>query len=359
MDQAPELVTEVVGGLGRITLNRPRALNALSFEMCRGFDAALEAWAKDDRVRAVLIRSASERAFSTGADVVRIHRSRHRLEAYSFPYYRLAYTGNARLFHFPKPFVALIDGIVMGGGVGLSVHGSHRVVSENLVLAMPETGIGLFADVGTSHVLPRAPGERGMYLALSGARIGAADAIHAGLADTYVPSARFAALEAKLAAADLSGDAHAAVSRALETFAENPGRSALEQHRAAIERCFAAHSVEEMIEALAAESSDWAAATAALLAQKSPTSLKLTCRLMREGAGLDFDDCMRLEYRLVRRCLAREDYYEGVRAAVIDKDGAPEWRPATLAEVRERDVAAHFEPLGTGELGFDWEPDLK
>ena len=140
MDQAPELVTEVVGGLGRITLDRPRALNALSFEMCRGFDAALEAWAGDERVRAVLIRSASERAFSTGADVLELHHARDRLEAYAYPYYRLAYTGNARLFHFPKPFVALIDGIVMGVGVGVSVHGSHRVVSENLVFAMPETG---------------------------------------------------------------------------------------------------------------------------------------------------------------------------------------------------------------------------
>ncbi len=359
MDPAPELITEVVGGLGRITLNRPRALNALSLEMCRGFDAALEAWARDDRVRAVLIRSASERAFSTGADVIRIHRARHRLEAYSYPYYRLAYGGIARLFHFPKPYVALIDGIVMGGGVGLSVHGSHRVVSENLVFAMPETGIGLFADVGTSHVLPRCPGEVGMYLALSGARIGAADAIHAGLADTYVPSGRLAALDARLAESDLSGDAHAAVGRALEAFAEIPGRSALEENRTAIERCFAPHSVEEMLEALAAEGSDWAAATAALLAEKSPTSLKLTCRVMREGARLDFDDCMRLEYRLVRRCLAREDYYEGVRAAVIDKDGAPEWQPATLAEVRERDVAAHFEPLGDDELGFDWGPDSK
>jgi len=167
MAEQPELLVEVVGGLGRLTLNRPRALNALSLGMCRDFDAALKRWAEDDRVRAALIRSASPRAFSVGADVVPLYQSRRRLESYSYPYYRLAYGGNARLFHFPKPYVALIDGIVMGGGVGLSVHGSHRVVTENLVFAMPETGIGLFPDVGATYVLPRCPGRINLIASLA------------------------------------------------------------------------------------------------------------------------------------------------------------------------------------------------
>jgi len=233
------------------------------------------------------------------------------------------------------------------------------VVTENLVFAMPETGIGLFPDVGATYVLPRCPGQIGMYLGLTGARLGAADALDAGLADAYVPHARLGALEAALAETDLAGDVHGGVTRVIEGFAEPPGAAPLQAHRAAIDRCFAADTVEEMVAALRAEDSDWGRETAALLAAKSPTSLKIAWRQLRGGRALGFDDCMRLEYRLVRRCLARDDYYEGVRAAVIDKDGAPTWRPPSLAEVGAAEVEAHFEPLGEAELSFDWDPVSK
>ena len=356
MGEQAEIQFAVRGRLGRITLNRPQALNALSHQMCLRHAAKLKEWARDKRVRAVLIRG-SGRAFCAGGDVVALYEARERLEAYAYPFYRDQYRGNARLFRFSKPYIALIDGIVMGGGVGVSLHGSHRVVTERALFAMPETGIGLFPDVGASHFLPRCPGRIGSYLGLTGARLRAADMLYAGIADHYLPSQRLGALEAALAGAELSGQAHAAVTELIEGFAEHSGAAPLEEHRDRIDRCFAPDSVERIIAALDAEGGAWARETAAVLARKSPTSLKLADRLLRAGAELEFDDCMRLEYRLVRRCLARHDLYEGIRAQVIGKDRAPRWRPERLDEVTEALIQAHFEPLGADELRFDWEQE--
>jgi enoyl-CoA hydratase len=261
--------------------------------------------------------------------------------------------GNVRLFRFPKPYVALMDGIAMGAGFGVAVHGSHRVVTENALLAMPETGIGLFPDVGATYFLARCPGQVGLYLGLTGARVGAADALYAGLADTFVPSERLPEMEAELAAVGTGSDARAAIGDVLARFAGHPGPAPLAAHRDTVDRCFGRESVEAIVAALEAECGEWARATAAEIGVKSPTSLKITFRQLRGGAGLDFEACMRLEYLMVRHCAARHDLYEGIRAAVIDKDRAPKWRPASLAEVSDDLVAAHFEPMDGADIVID------
>ena len=261
-------------------------------------------------------------------------------------FYRDEYTLNHRIKTYAKPYVALIDGVVMGGGVGVSVHGSHRVVTENALFAMPETGIGFFPDVGGSWFLPRMPGAIGMYLGLTGARLGAAEALYCGFATHHVPRARLADTAGALAAADSPG----AVGAALAAHGEEPGEAPLRTHGDAIDRCFTADSVEAIVAALEAEAGDWACETLAALAAKSPTSLKVTHRLIRGGAALDFAEATRVAFRLSQRFCAAHDFREGVRAAVIDKDRGPDWRPATLDAVSAAAVDAYFAPLGRGDL---------
>ena len=241
----------------------------------------------------------------------------------------------------------MIDGIDMGGGVGVSINGRHRVVTEATTFAMPETGIGLFPDVGGSYFLPRCPGRIGLYLGLTGARLKAADCLYAGLADAYVPADRLADLAAALQAA--GGE----VEPVLRRFHQDPGPAPLAEHRAAIDRLFAADTVEAIVAALAADGSDWARAQAGIIATKSPTSLKLACRQIALGAAKSFDDCMRMEWRMVNRIIAGHDFYEGTRAVVIDKDQAPNWRPARLADVTEAHIAAYFAALADGDLELE------
>ena len=268
-------------------------------------------------------------------------------------FFRSEYRLNRRIFHYPMPYIALIDGIVMGGGVGVSVHGSHRIVTENTLFAMPETGIGLFPDVGGSHFLPRLPGQLGMFLGLTGTRLKAADCLYCGIATHYVGAEKLPALKQALAAADWRGQGPEAADAAIAGLATDPGPAPLAVHRDTIDRCFAAESVEGVLAALEAEGDDWAASIRATLLACSPTSLKVTFRQIRDGAALAFDDAMVIEYRLSQACVAGHDFLEGVRAAVIDKDRQPKWRPAGLADVDETAVAAHFAPLGGNELTFD------
>jgi enoyl-CoA hydratase len=257
---------------------------------------------------------------------------------------------NARLHHFAKPWVSVWDGIVMGGGVGISAHGSHRVVTERTLFAMPETGIGLFPDVGATWLLPRLPGAIGMYLGLTGARLGPADCLYAALGSAFVPADRLQALAAELAGADLSSDPFAAVDRVLRGFQDDPGPAELPALRERIDACFGQPSLEAVLNALENEPSGWGRAQLELLLGKSPTSLAVTFRQIRKGAGLDFDAAMRLEYRLVHRFMAGHDFREGVRAAVIDKDNRPRWRPARLEDVSTADIDGYFAPLAGGEL---------
>jgi enoyl-CoA hydratase len=335
------------GALGLVTLNRPRQLNALTHAMAAALGAQLLRWRDDDAVKAVAIRGAGERAFCAGGDIRLIWEAGLARGLESAGFYADEYRVNHLIRFYPKPYVAFMDGIVMGGGVGVSIHGSHRLAGDRTLFAMPETGIGLFPDVGGTWFLPRMPGETGMWLGLTGARLGPADAVAAGACDLYAPSDRHSQALAALADGVAPEDALVAVA------APPPEGGTLDGLRESIDRCFGGDSVAAVLEALAAEGTDWATAQRAEILKKSPTSTLVTFLQIRAGRGLDFAGCMALEYRLARFCMTRPDFYEGVRAAVIDKDGAPCWSPRRLEDVDPAEIDAAFAPLPEGvELTF-------
>src|SRR5690606_30163655 len=319
MSSGDEIQIARRGGLVVVTLNRPRALNALSFDMCRAMYDGLAAWQADPDVHAVLIKGAGERAFCAGGDIRWLYDvlTTKGVEP-ALAFYALEYPMNARLHHFTKPYVALLDGITMGGGVGVSVHGSHRVVTERTVFAMPETGIGFFPDVGATYVLPRLRGALGMYMGLTGARLSAADCVWAGLGSCYVPSERLGEVEEQLARTDLSVDAHGRVQRVLDDLRADPGPPPLAEYVDRIDSCYGRRDLGAVLHALGAEETGWGEAQLQELSTKSPTSLAVTFRQLTEGAALGFDDAMRLEYRLAPRFLAGHDFREGVRALIVD-----------------------------------------
>jgi enoyl-CoA hydratase len=339
-----EILFDVKDGLGVITLNRPKALNALTHRMCAAMLEQLRLWADDSNVSAVAIDAVQGRAFCAGGDIRAIYDMGKRRDGSAAEFFAGEYRLNAAVKHFPKPYIALIGGIAMGGGVGISIHGSHRVASENALFAMPETAIGLFPDVGGTYALPRLPGEIGMYLALTGARLGPADMRYANIATHYVPAAKFGEIVQRL----VNGEDADAI---LIGIAVEPGPPPLAAHRDCIDRAFAADSVEAILKALEQEG-EWGHQTASLLATRSPTSLKLTFRAMREGRNMDFDSCMRMEYRLTLRALEGHDLYEGVRAAVIDKDQRPRWQPLSLAAVSTTAIDGYFAPLDVTDLSL-------
>lgn len=344
----PEILTRLESGVGRITLNRPKALHALNRAMCEAMIEALLAWRDDDAVKSVLIDHAGERGFCAGGDIRMIAESGagDALEAKAF--FKVEYRLNHLLFDYPKPVTALVDGIVMGGGVGISEPALVRIATERTTYAMPETGIGLFPDVGGGWFLPRLPGQTGIWLALTGARLKAADTVFLGIHSHYLPSDALDAFRAILAA----DPAHPVdVADGLETDAGEPS---IEAHLAAIDRLFVFDTVEEIFAALEADRSDWALAQLATLKTKSPQSLKVTLRQLRLGATLpSFADNMAMEYRLGGRVVRTHDFQEGVRAVVIDKDNAPQWSPAELSGVGEAHLDALFAPLPAGE---EWTP---
>ena len=353
MTGSDEILFARDGALARITLNRPKALNALNLDMAlRGFDQ-LAAWAADSSVAAVLIEGSGETAFCAGGDVRAIYESALGDGQLAADFFRAEYRLNRAIFHFPKPYIAVIDGITMGGGVGLSIHGSHRVATERTKLAMPETSIGLFPDVGASYVLPRLQGRLGLYIGLTGTRLGAADCLTAGLATHFVGPERLADLATTLAAADWSGEAGATVDAVLAGLAGDSGPAPLAKRREVVERCFSGESIEAIFAALEAEPGDWAAKTLAHLRGRSPSSLKITLEAYNRGASMDFDASMVMEYRLSQACVAGHDLREGIRAVIIDKDNQPQWQPASLAEVSEAVLAGYFGPQAVPDLSFD------
>jgi enoyl-CoA hydratase len=331
------------GAIGRITLSRPKALNALTEDMCAAMLAQLKGWAVDPEVHAAVIDAVPGKAFCAGGDVRAIYDAGKKADGSVMSFFRTEYWMNAAIRRFPKPYVALIDGFAFGGGCGVSMHGSHRVVSENAILAMPETVIGLFPDIGATTFLNHLPGEIGMYLALTGLRINAADGIYCGLATHFVGAQDHASLRSRLA----QGERPDAVLAASSTLPSGVG--VLGRHRDAIDRAFAASSVEEILERLDVEG-DWGNETASLLRSRSPTSLKVTFRQMREGAELDFASCQRVEFRIMARMMEGRDFYEGVRAALIDKDQSPRWVPPSLVMVSESEIDPYFAPLDDEEF---------
>lgn len=356
MTGTDEVVIERRAGFGagllQIQLNRPRALNALTLAMIHAIEPALRAAEGDPAIACVVIEGAGDRAFCAGGDVRAVAESLKDPSArLAQDFFRAEYRLNWRIHRYGKPFIALIDGVSMGGGVGLSVHGSHRVITEKLTFAMPETGIGLFPDVGATWFLTRCPGEIGTYLALTGARLKAADALYCGYGTHFVPSGRLPGLREELFAAAPSSSA--AVDAMIARFVEPVGLQTLPGLRDAIDRCFAGDSVEAILLALDREGGAWATETASVLRDKSPTSLKVTLRQLRGGKGLTIEDALIREYRMSQHCMAGHDFAEGIRAVLIDKDQRPVWRPATLAEVDDAVVAGYFAPLGPQDLRFD------
>lgn len=333
-----EVLFETRGRAGIVTLNRPKALNALNSAMVRLIHARLVAWASDPSVELVVMRGAGEKAFCAGGDIRQLHDWGRAGDPAMLEFYREEYRLNAFIKRYPKPYVAAMDGIVMGGGVGLSAHGSHRVAGERLMFAMPETGIGFFPDVGGTFFLPRMPGRTGTWLALTASRLGQADALWSGFATHAVASADLGAVVDALAE---KGDPDTT----LAAFARPAGDAPAKALLPVVDRCFSAGTVEEILARLDAEDGEWAAKQAATIRQKSPTSLKIALRQMREGAGASFEDCMRIENRIVSRIPAGVDFYEGVRAVIIDKDHAPKWRPERLEDVTEAAIDAYFAPL--------------
>lgn len=331
----PTVLAEVSGGIGRLVLNRPRALNALDRGMVDAIGAALSAWAEDPAVRLVTIEGAGGRAFCAGGDVRAVRALVQEGRGAEIEAFFVAEYGvNRMIAEYPKPYVALIDGISMGGGMGLSIHGSHRVVTEHATMAMPETAIGLFPDIGATYFLPRLPRATGMYLALTGARVSPGDAIHTGLATHFVPRAALESLKAGLVREGIAAVAH---------HAAPPPESLLAAERPAIDRCFGAGSVAGILAALEAEGTSWAKATLATLAAMSPTSLCVSFAALRRGAGMSLAECLAMELRLTRGTTRHPDFSEGVRAQVVDKTRDPRWSPASVAEVDPGDIAALFE----------------
>ncbi|MEI7029977.1 enoyl-CoA hydratase/isomerase family protein [Streptomyces pratensis] len=330
----------------RITLNRPRSLNALSHTMVRQLDEALTRAERDDAVVSVVLAGAGDRGLCAGGDIRALHDDARACGRASLDFWRDEYRLNARIARFPKPYVALMDGIVMGGGVGVSAHSAVRVVTERSRIAMPETGIGFVPDVGGTRLLATAPGELGTHLALTGRSVGPADAVLCGLADHYVPARRLPELTEALA-----GPATAAqVAETVERFATEPPAGELAAQRAWIDACYAADTVEEIARRLRDAGSDEAAEAAGELATRSPLALKVTLAAVRRAARLDsLEAALDQEFRVSSRAFEQPDFVEGVRARIIDKDGDPQWKPGTLAEVDDRQVAHFFAPLGPGE----------
>ncbi len=336
---------------GVVTLNRPDALNALTWDMVKALRAQLIAWERDAGVRAVLVKGAGEKAFCAGGDIRWLYDNARKDPAGACEFFREEYRLNALVHHFTKPYVALIDGIVMGGGVGVSVHGDFRVAGDRTLFAMPETGIGLFPDVGGGHFLPRLHDGLGLYYGLTGARAKAADCMAAGVATHYVPSTEMFHLERELMGLSFGSHAHADIEAVLDGYAGDPGEAHVNQIRPALKQLFEGHArFDAFFAALQADGHDVAGDMLRILSRMSPTSLKLTFEQLRRGALLDFDEGMKMEFRMVRRVMEGRDFFEGVRAAIIDKDKNPRWSPATLEEVSDGDIARYFEPLGAAEL---------
>jgi enoyl-CoA hydratase len=347
MDESVDILCEKQGEAGIITLNRPRALNALNLTMVREMRRALDAWARDPAVTRIVVQGAGEKAFCAGGDIRQLTddlRAGKRDEALAF--WREEYQLNIRIKRYPKPYVSLIDGICMGGGVGVSLHGSYRVAGDRYLFAMPEVGIGFFPDVGATYALPRLPGQTGMYLALTGERVRRADAVMLGLATHAVPSGNIEGFRQALIAGD-------PVEVALSRVATDPDQAPLEAERDLIDSCFSADSVIDILARLdraAEKGSDFAARTVAGMRAKSPTSMNLAFEQVRRGASMDFEDAMKTEFRIVSRIGDGHDFYEGVRAVLIDKDNQPRWQPASLETVDRAVIEHHFASLGEREL---------
>lgn len=335
--ETDEVVTYVEGGIGFLTLNRPKAINSLTHNMVTIITKALTAWADDDDVRAVILTGAGERGLCAGGDVVAIYHSARADGSEARQFWLEEYRLNAQIGSYSKPYVAIMDGIVMGGGVGIAAHGSVRVVTDTSKVAMPEVGIGFIPDVGGTYLLSRAPGELGLHAALSGVPFTAADAIALGFADHYVPHAQ---LEGFVAAIVADG-----VDAAIQQFAVDPPPSHLLAQRHWVDECYAGETIADIVAALRNHHDDEAQKAADVIASRSPIAASVALAAVRRAAGLDtLEDVLVQEYRVSSASLNSHDLVEGIRAQLIDKDRNPTWNPPSLAAVTEQDVEQYFAP---------------
>jgi len=337
----------IEGAVGRITLNRPDALNALNDKMMYPIDDALKRWAEDDAVKMVVIDAAGDRAFCAGGDIAELYRRTQQGDlAYSRKFWRDEYRMNARIAGYQKPYIALMDGIVMGGGVGLSAHGSHRIVTERSLVAMPECAIGLIPDVGGTFLLSRSPGRLGEYLGLTGARMGAADAMFAGFADFFVKSEKLPELIDTLVKEADPG--------LIERFAETPTDGVLADIQPTIDGIFALDDLAGIAAALMHENeSEWGGRANRGLSKGCPLSMHATLRMVRDAREMaSLEQALSMEHRYTWRSLEEGEFMEGIRAAVIDKDRAPRWARPKIDDVGRADVDAMLESLGENELTF-------
>jgi enoyl-CoA hydratase/carnithine racemase len=350
-----EILFEVKDGLGLITLNRPKALNALTHGMILELERVIPDWEKNPAVKAVVLRGAGDRAFCAGGDVTNLYRESLNPGSGTLrrDFFYDEYIVNRRIYRYAKPWISLIDGIDMGGGVGLSVHGSHSVASEKFLFAMPETTIGLFPDVGGGYFLTRLQGALGTFLALTSHRLKIADAVWAGIVGAHVPSAKMNELQAALGAADISGPgANRQVGAVIAKFTADSGLPTLPAMMQDIDRCFSAESVAEIQAKLKTFGGDWADKQLAALMKLSPLAMAITLEQLRRCANRSFEDSMTIEYRMSQACMRPgHDFFEGVRALLIDKDQKPKWNPPTVDGVTQAMIEDHFKPV-SNDLTF-------
>lgn len=332
--------------IGLIELNRGKALNALNDNMIQGLQQQLSDWAQDDNIAMVIIRSTQEKAFCAGGDIRRLVDNPEDVEHFFWHEYRL----NHFIHQFPKPYLALLHGITMGGGVGISIHGSHPVASLQLKFAMPETGIGFLPDIGAGYFLNRCPGQIGTYLGLTGQRINAPDALYAKLIKHIIPFEQFDSLIKTLQSTNMQPSAQQALDQVLSPFAIDAHESNLAANQTLIDKHFQYDQLEQIFDSLQQDDHPFAQQTLATLRQKSPTSLILTLRYLRESIAKPLDQVLSLDYRIVLRIFANHDFYEGVRAAIIDKDNQPQWQPDSIEQVEQHQIDSYFAPLKRGEL---------
>uniref|UniRef100_A0A8C3QHK3 3-hydroxyisobutyryl-CoA hydrolase n=1 Tax=Cyanoderma ruficeps TaxID=181631 RepID=A0A8C3QHK3_9PASS len=352
-DSTTEVLLEKKGGAGIITLNRPKALNALNLSMIQQIYPQIKMWEQDPETFLIIIKGTGGKAFCAGGDIRAITEAGKVGDKLSQDFFRGEYRLNNAIGTCKKPYVALIDGITMGGGVGVSVHGHFRVATEKTVFAMPETAIGLFPDVGGGYFLPRLSGKIGYYLALTGCRLKGRDVLKVGIATHFVESEKLPALEKDLIAlkspskekiADLLNSYH------MKCTIDQEKKFALDEHMEKINSLFSANSMEEIVKKLKQDGSPFAMKQLETINKMSPTSLKLTLRQLREGASMSLQEVLQMEYRLSQACMKGHDFYEGVRAVLIDKDQSPKWKPAALEEVSDEFVDNCFKPLGNDDL---------
>lgn len=333
------------GHLGIITLNRPAVLNSLNHDMILAMHNQLQAWATAVHIKAVIIRAAEGRAFCAGGDIRLAYERAKANDPTAAYFFRDEYQLNRFIFHYPKPYIALLNGITMGGGVGVSIHGSHRIATDNLLFAMPETGIGFFPDVGGTYFLPRLPGKIGFYLGLTGARLKSDDCVGLGIATHKVSSDSLSSIIDALAQTSFSSNPRLSVTEIIERFQLTIQPSTLLAERNAIDTYFSGNTMEELMANLERAKDGIGEEALRTLHKKSPTSLKITLRALQEGQHLSFDDCMSQEFRLTCRFLQGHDFPEGIRAVVIDKDQKPHWIPPTLEGVSQQEIQKYFAPL--------------